>query len=84
MGRIVASMRARENEWFQFRHGALDATTWASYRQVIPFTLGTRRARAIWNLCSQYFDPEFVTLVNETIDDAPEISGFWQALAAVE
>lgn len=40
---IVASMRARENEWFQFKHGALDATTWASYRQVIPFTLGTQR-----------------------------------------
>jgi hypothetical protein len=62
---IVASMRARENEWFQFKHGALDATTWASYRQVIPFTLGTQRARAIWNLCGGFFDPAFVTIVNK-------------------
>ena len=81
---IVASMRARENEWFQYGHGALDATTWASYRQVIPFTLGTQRARAFWNICQAFFDPEFVKVVNETIEGAPEMTGFWQAFAAVE
>ena len=81
---IVASMRARENEWFQFKQGALDATTWASYQQVIPFTLGTKRARAIWNLCSGFFDPAFVTIVNETIEKTPEMTEFWQAYAAVE
>ena len=81
---IVASMRARENEWFQYRHGALDATTWASYRQVIPFTLGTQRARALWNLCQAFFDPQFVKIVNETIEGASDMTGFWQAFAAVE
>ncbi len=77
-------MRARESEWFQFRGGALDATTWGSYRQVIPFTLGTQRARALWNLCSRFFDPAFVTIVNETIEDAPDMTEFWRAYAAVE
>ncbi len=81
---IVASMRARESEWFQFRDGALDATTWGSSRQVIPFTLGTPRARALWNLCSGFFDPAFVTIVNETIEDAPDMTEFWRAYAAVE
>lgn len=81
---IVASMRAPENEWFQYRQGALDATTWASYRQVIPFTLGTQRARAIWNLCQVFFDSEFVDIVNEMIKSEPDMTGFWQAFAAVE
>ena len=65
---IVASMRAREIEWFQYRQGALDATTWASYRQVIPFTLGTQRARTIWHLCQEFFDSEFVEIVDEMIE----------------
>jgi len=81
---IIASLRARENEWFQFKHGALDATTWASYRQVIPFTLGTQRARALWSLCQVFFDPDFVDIVNKTIEGAPDMTGFWQAYATVE
>ena len=56
---------------------ALDAITWASYRQVIPFTLGTQRARAIWNHCQVFFDSEFV---NEMIEGRPAK----QRLAAVE
>ena len=68
---IVASMRARENEWFQYRQGVLDATTWASYRQVIPFTLGTQRARALWHLCQVFFDSEFVEIVDEMIEGEP-------------
>ncbi|VUX55581.1 protein of unknown function [uncultured Woeseiaceae bacterium] len=44
---------------------ALDDTTRASYRQVIPFTLGTQRARAIWHPCQVFFDSEFVEIVDE-------------------
>jgi len=80
---IIASMRARENENFQYKHGALDEVTWVSYRQVIPFTLGTRRARSYWEACSPFFDPDFVKMVNEMIADQPE-TDYWDAIAAID
>jgi hypothetical protein len=46
----------------------LDATTWASYRQVIPFTLGRTGA---WHLCQVFFDSEFVEIVEEMIEGEP-------------
>ncbi len=45
--------------------------TWSSYRQVIPFTLGTQRARAIWHLCQVFFDSELVETVDEMIEGEP-------------
>jgi len=42
--------------------------TWASYRQVMPFTLGTQPARVIWNLCQAFFDSQFVEIVDEMIE----------------
>lgn len=79
---IVASMRAREHEWLQYREGSLDHDGWMSYRGVIYFTLGTERTRAIWSLISQFFNQDFVRMVAELIDGAPGI-GFWEALREV-
>ena len=80
---IVASLRAREYEWLQYTHGALDEKTWASYRQLIPFVLGTERSRKYWALCSAFFSPDFARIVNEMIDGQP-LTGYWSALAGVD
>lgn len=80
---IVASLRAREYEWLQYTHGALDEKTWASYRQLIPFVLGTERSRKYWALCSGFFHPEFAQVVNKMIDGQP-LTGYWSALAAID
>jgi hypothetical protein len=79
---IIGQMRAREHEWLQYQSGALDEVTWLSYREVIHFVLGTERARALWGLCSPYFNAEFVEMVGTMIDEAPHIE-FWDKLAAV-
>jgi len=80
---VVMSLRAREHEWFQFKHGALDSESWDSYKRVIPFTLGTNRTRRYWSVTRRFFDPGFVELVDKMIKDQPE-TGFWGAYAAVD
>ncbi|GAB5413402.1 MAG: hypothetical protein Cons2KO_10050 [Congregibacter sp.] len=79
---IIAQMRAREHEWLQYQAGALDGDAWLSYRDVIYFVLGTPRSRKLWELCSGYFNDDFVKMVEEMLNDVPE-SDFWHRLAAV-
>jgi len=79
---IIGQMRAREHEWLQYRSGALDEETWLSYHGVIYFLLGTERARALWRLCSQYFNPDYAEMVGKMIDEVPDID-FWKKLEAV-
>ena len=79
---IIGQMRAREHEWLQYKSGALDEVTWFSYRRVIYFVLGTERARALWSLCSLYFNADFVEMVGKMIEEVPCID-FWEKLEAV-
>jgi len=79
---IIGQMRAREHEWLQYQSGALDEATWLSFRGVIYFLLGTERARALWDLCSPYFNTDFVEMVGRMIEEVPYID-FWQKLDAV-
>jgi hypothetical protein len=71
-----------EHPELQFKSGALDEEMWLSYRDVIYFVLGTQRTRALWELCSIYFNPEFVAMIHEMINDVPE-TDFWQKLESV-
>jgi len=79
---IIGQMRAREHEWLQYQSGALDEVTWLSYRGVIYFVLGTERARALWRLCSVYFNADFAEMVDKMIEEVPYID-FWKKLEAV-
>lgn len=80
---IVGQMRAREHEWLQNRSGAMDEETWLSYRDVIYFLLGTERARALWDMCSAYFNPDYAEMDGRMMKDAPYID-FWEKLEAVK
>lgn len=80
---VVLSMRAREHEWFQYQHGALDSQSWDSYKRVIPFTLGTNRTRRYWSVTRAFFDPGFAELVDEMIRDQPE-TDFWDTYKALD
>jgi len=79
---MIGQMRAREHEWLQYRTGALDEETWVSYRDVIYFLLGTRRAKALWGLCSPYFNQDFVAMVATMVEGVPEID-FWDNLERI-
>ncbi len=81
---IIAQMRAREHEWLQYKSGALDEETWKSYRDVIYFLLGTPRSRALWRVCSQYFNSDFVGMVDGMMANAPADDDFWSRLDSVK
>ena len=80
---IIGQMRAREHEWLQHRSGAMDEETWMSYRDVIYFLLGTERARALWEMCSPFFNPDFAEMVQSMMKEVPYID-FWEKLEAVK
>jgi hypothetical protein len=79
---IIASMRAREHEYFQYKAGVLDEVTWKSYRNVIIFVLGSDRARSIWSICAPFYDSDYVEMVDQLISSVPLIR-FWKELDAI-
>jgi hypothetical protein len=79
---LIGQMRAREHEWLQYRTGALDEETWLSYRGVIYFLLGTERAKALWALCSPYFNADYVEMVAAMMHEVPH-TDFWDKLEAI-
>ena len=81
---IIAQMRAREHEWLQYKSDALDEETWLSYRNVIYFILGTERTQALWEICSQYFNSEFVDMVEQMMDNETDSNEFWSQLESIK
>jgi hypothetical protein len=58
---MIALVRTRESQWFQFQDGALDEQTWISYRNALSGNLSNPRSREWWNRISvAAFHPEFV------------------------
>ena len=79
---MIGQMRAREYEWLQYKSGAMDQGSWETYRDVIYFVLGTDRARALWEICAVYFNPEFVKMVGGMIANA-DTTDLWDRLAEI-
>lgn len=80
---MIGQMRAREYEWLQYRNGAITEESWQTYQGVIYFVLGTPRGRALWALCRDYFNTDFVAMVDTMVTDSPPID-LWVQLQAVD
>ena len=79
---MIGQMRAREYEWLQYQNGAITRESWETYRGVIYFVLGTERGRALWEVCSGYFNPDFVEMVGGMMKDVPP-TDLWDRLEDV-
>lgn len=65
---LIAFLRQREWEWFQFKDGIIDESAYMSYHEVIAIHLGTVRARKWWSaLGRQAFNPGFVVVVDQLL-----------------
>ncbi len=73
----IVNMRNREHEWFQYKDGILDETTWLSYRRILPLILASQRHRNWWKSAKRAFDPGFVEMVDHYIGELPE-SDIWE------
>ena len=78
---MVAAMRAREHEWFQYRSGVIDDMTWASYFEAVVIFLGTKRTRQWWEKVGQeIFNPGFVEDVNRLLASRPDAEEHYSAI----
>ena len=66
---LIAFFRVREHLWFQHLDGALDEDAWISYRNVIPFVLSAQRTRRYWAEFSPNFDPRFVKMIDQLLEE---------------
>jgi hypothetical protein len=81
---LIMSLRDREYEFFQYRAGAVDEAAWLSYREIARLMLDSERKRRWWNkIGKNFFDPEFVAMIEEInlkapLDDTFTQFGTWE------
>ncbi len=80
----LANMRNREHEWFQYKDGILDETTWLSYREILRITLSSKRHRTWWKKAKPVFDSDFVETVDSFIGEIPESESWEEQMGAWE
>lgn len=74
---LLGSLRQREFEWNQHRHGIVDDATYAAQKKVLPLILETPRARAWWHARGKYaFNPEFVKFADALMASTPP-TNYW-------
>lgn len=74
---LIAAMRQREWEWFQYRDGVIDERTAKAYFGIIALHLGIPRTRNWWRKIGRIgFDPDFVAEVDQLIADRPPTTYF--------
>ena len=74
---LLAAMRAREWEWFQFKDGVIKEDVYKAYHEVIALHLGTLRTRTWWSTVGRIgFNAGFVADVDALLAGKEPISYF--------
>jgi len=69
---LVALVRTREHQWFQFRKGLLDKQAFEAYLTGLTANLRLRRTRKWWeHVKYSYFDKDFVDEVSPYVSSEP-------------
>lgn len=74
---LLAAMRQREWEWFQYKDGIIKQDVYRAYQEVIGLHLGVPRTRHWWSTVGRVgFNPAFVAEVDALLADRPPITYF--------
>jgi hypothetical protein len=74
---LLAAMRQREWEWFQFKDGVIKKPVYETYHEVIALHLGVPRTRRWWQTVGRVgFDPQFVAAVDAFLATRPTTNYF--------
>jgi hypothetical protein len=74
---LIAAMRQREWEWFQFRDGVIKKPVYETYHEVIALHLGIPRTRKWWQTVGRIgLNPEFVAAVDAFLAQRPTTDYF--------
>jgi hypothetical protein len=76
---LLAAMRQREWEWFQFKDGVVEKAVYEAYHEVIALHLGVPRTRHWWKTVGRIgFNPLFVAEVDKFLATRPTTTYFEQ------
>lgn len=65
---MTAALTARQNEFFQYKHGLIDQEIWEASEKIIQVCLGTEWGRNWWKeYAPSLFTNPFIEIVNETL-----------------
>lgn len=82
---LIAIVRTREHQWFQFRNGLLDRQTFEAYLSGLTANLQWPRARKWWeHVKYRYFDKEFVDEVSPHISSTPIVEDLRPTIAITD
>jgi hypothetical protein len=74
---LLAAMRQREWEWFQFKDGVIKKPVYETYHEVIALHLGVPRTRRWWRAVGRIgFDANFVAEVDAFLEKRPTTNYF--------
>jgi hypothetical protein len=74
---LLAAMRQREWEWFQFKDGVIKKEVYEAYHEVIALHLGTPRTRTWWQTVGRIgFNAAFVAEVDGFLAKKPTTTYF--------
>jgi hypothetical protein len=74
---LLAAMRQREWEWFQFSDGVIKKEVYEAYHEVIALHLGIARTRRWWQSVGRIgFNPQFVAEVDALLAKRPTTNYF--------
>lgn len=78
---LLAAMRQREWEWFQYKDGVIDKDVYQAYHGVIALHLGVARTRNWWRTVGRVgFNPEFVAEVDAFLVDQPLMDAYYEEI----
>jgi hypothetical protein len=78
---LIALIRTREHQWFQYRDGLLDEKVWQSYRNAIPYVLSYPIERAYWDYVKHvFFDRGFVAEMDGLLADTAVVTDLRPAI----
>jgi hypothetical protein len=74
---LIAAMRQREWEWFQFKDGVIKKDVYEAYHGVIALHLGIDRSRRWWSTVGRVgFNPSFIADVDAFLAKTPTTTYF--------
>lgn len=77
---LLAAMRQREWEWFQYKDGVISKDVYEAYHEVIGLHLGTPRTRNWWRTVGRIgFNPAFVGVVDSFLAQR-EVTSYFEEI----
>ncbi len=82
---LLAAMRQREWEWYQYKDGVIDQSVYQAYHEVIGLHLGIERTRNWWRTVGRIgFNKEFAAEVDAYLVNRPLADEYYEGIRSFD